>query len=110
MAIAASELRSLKDRVYSILCDKKITRCNDDLLYYEVCSEIAAEQGVTLNGISFYEMMHRSRVMGFPIYESVRRARQKVQAENPELKENLQDRLESEKSFRAFARDNDGKA
>lgn len=67
--------------VKEILIQDEKARCSDDYLYMKVCERINA---VSLNQPMWYFLSHR-RENGICPFESVRRSRQKLQAENPEL-------------------------
>lgn len=109
MAIQLKDIKGIKDRVEGILFTCREANKSDDLLYWLVCEEIADENGYSISGIKAAEFFIKGRSWGFPGYETVRRSRQKVQEQYPSLKGNALGRVESEKSFRAFAREKDGK-
>ena len=73
------KLSNIKDLVLKILKDNPMTRNSDRLLYNEVCMEM----GYDTHNMTAWEMLHRKDM---PSTESVRRSRQKAQAENPELR------------------------
>ena len=75
---------SLKDTtklVKQIMEDVPAARSDDDHLYSLVCEKICP----AVNGLSFGTVIMRRKEMGLPAFESVRRARQKLQASYPEL-------------------------
>lgn len=78
-------LKKIKARVLRILQEKPQARNSDNLLYLYVIREIAEEQQITLKFISIEDFLITMPVSVFPPFESVRRARQKLQAEFPEL-------------------------
>lgn len=57
------------------------TRNSDDLLYIQVCSRMN-EKALTM---PFCQVLGMRKKLGLPPFESVRRARQKIQATHPEL-------------------------
>lgn len=97
------KLNSLKVIVRQVLEREPATRNSDDYLYYKVCE--------TLNkgciNLPFYLVFINRKEFGLPPFESVRRSRQKIQAEHPNLVatiETKERRTAKEKTFRKFAR------
>lgn len=97
------KLRNIKALVKTILEENDNTRSSDMLLYFEVCRALndkALEYpfgGVILKLDKF----------NLPPFESVRRSRQKVQEQHPELAANdvvQVFRAENEEEYREFAR------
>ena len=81
-------LQQLKAIVYEILKADERTRNSDSLLYLRVLDRIAKDTDSLVTPLSMtvaYFLQHMQE-HGFPPFESVRRARQKTQAECPELK------------------------
>lgn len=100
-------LKKIKARVLRILQEKPQARNSDNLLYLYVIREIAEEQQINLNFISIEDFLITMPISVFPPFESVRRARQKAQAENKELSADSAVevfREEFRKEFRKFAR------
>lgn len=98
-----NELKTLKDMVRQVLIKEPATRNSDDFLYYRICEKI--NKGCI--GLPFCEVIMNRKDYGFPSFESVRRTRQKIQAESPELSstDDIQAmRSTNEKIFREFAR------
>lgn len=101
----ATELKNTTERVKRILINEPATRNSDDLLYLKVCESI----NVVAVNVPFKEMLLKRKEWGLPPFESVRRSRQKVQAENPELSGNTSvegHRKLNEEVFREYARGN----
>lgn len=101
------KLNKIKSRVLRILQEKPKARNSDNLLYLYVIREIAEEQQINLNFISIEDFLITMPVSVFPPFESVRRARQKAQAENKELSADSAVevfREEFREEFRKFAR------
>ncbi len=73
------KLKNIKKIVIVCLTEKPVTRNSDRILYNEVCSTL----GYNTKEMSAWDMLHDCRM---PSTESVRRARQKIQAEFPELR------------------------
>lgn len=99
----STELKTTTDLVKKILQDVPEARNSDDFLYYKVCEKINA---LYIN-LPFWKVIVNRKLYGFPAFESVRRTRQKVQAEYPELSGNSTvegNRMLNEKVFRDYAR------
>lgn len=61
------------------------TRNSDNYLYYVICKAILASNGLDISKISFQDgLLHRGDY-NLPMFETVRRTRQKVQECCPEL-------------------------
>lgn len=74
-------------------------RDNDDLLYIRMAEDLG------LNNMTFGTVFTNRKELGLPPFETVRRARQKAQAEDETLRGNRYDeRQELEKDFREFAK------
>lgn len=98
-----NDLKTTKALVKSILENKKDTRNSDMLLYLE----IAKTRNPQVLNYTFGSVLLWLDKLNLPPFESVRRARQKVQAECPWLAscEEVQNyRAENEATFREFAR------
>ena len=93
-------LKNLKDIVINILKEVPATRNSDRILYDAVCNSL----GIDTKKVSVWELMHDKNA---PSTESVRRSRQKAQAEFPELRATPQVqayRDRQEKLYLDFAR------
>ena len=91
------DLYKTSDIVKNILEEKPATRDSDDLLYFEVCKELCPhvldyKLGDVLLTFNDYDI---------PRYESVGRARRKIQSENPWLG--------SSEKVKGWRTDNEGK-
>lgn len=78
------------------------TRDSDSLLYAKTCEVLNPR----VNTLAFTEVMANRSRLGLPCAESVRRARQKIQAERPELRatpETMAARTKMESEYRAYA-------
>ena len=97
------KLKNTKELVKSILENNEKTRDSDMLLYYEVCKiKNEAVLDAPFGGIIL--MLDKCNL---PPFESVRRSRQKVQAECPWLAASPEVELfraENEEAYRDFAR------
>lgn len=101
------DLKNTTALVKSILEHDERCRNSDSFLYLKVLSIVAEQKGIRLDSVSIPHFLLQHHGTNFPIFESVRRARQKVQAANPELAacdrvEGL--RTENEAMFLAYAR------
>lgn len=94
-----AKLEAVARTVRGILERCPETRDSDDRLYAEIIRMHGAEH------LSVVDFLRVRAEYGVPGYESVRRSRQKVQAENPELKgARAEERAEAEQAFRDFAK------
>ena len=103
----STELKTTTDLVKGILKRCPEARNSDNILYYYVCGLIGKENGIDIERMSMPTFFLNLKRYGFPAFESVRRTRQKIQAEYPELSGN--DRVEgqrklNEEAFRDYAR------
>ena len=93
--------------VKRLLTEEPATRGNDNLLILKVLEEIAAYYGVDLAEMSIVAFLHEYAGSEFPAFETIRRTRQKVQQQYPELKPNetvQKFRAEQEQQYREFAK------
>lgn len=98
-----NNLKNTTELVKHILETVPETRNSDQLLYYRVCEELNSN---ALSGF-FGEVILNLKDYKLPPFESVRRARQKVQAAYPELdaKPKIKEiRSEHEKKYRSYAK------
>lgn len=92
------EIKDVHRTVELMLTENEALRDSDDLLY------VAMAERLGLSNETFGTIFHNRTELGLPPYETVRRARQKVQAENPELRgKRVKARAEAEKVFREYA-------
>lgn len=92
--------------VMSILEQDKQCRNSDSFLYLSLLKILGKQKGVDIDSMSITTFLLTMREHGFPPFESVRRARQKIQAQYPELAacSRVQGfRGENEKVFRDYA-------
>ena len=92
--------------VKSILQEDQRARNSDSLLYLRVLKHIETEQREKLNGVTVFDFLMRLQGNVYPCFESVRRARQKVQRAYPELAASVEVqayRAENEELFREYA-------
>lgn len=101
----SKELKTTTKLVKEALTNFPATRNSDDILYVKVCETI---NPISVN-LTFKDMLLKRKEWGLPAFESVRRTRQKVQAENPELGANSTVegyRVLNEEAYREYARSN----
>ena len=79
------DLTNTTKLVEAILRDDERTRNSDSFLYMKVLTAIGTEKGVDIHSMPITVFLLNLREYGFPPFESVRRARQKIQAKHPEL-------------------------
>lgn len=102
------ELKNTTALVKVILEESRQARNSDSFLYFKVLKELGKQKGLDLDYVSVNVFLLHMSEWGFPPFESVRRARQKLQAEFPELSANgkvAAHRAENEQAFRQFARE-----
>lgn len=76
-----SNLKTTNDVVLFLLQTNQSTRNSDSLLYNEVCKIM----NPMVQNMTFGYVMEHRQMLGIPTTETVRRARQKLQADHPEL-------------------------
>ena len=101
-----NNLKSVTKIVKAILEDDKQSRKSDSLLYLRVLKVYGLTNGIDIESMSVPCFLMNMNKYGFPPFESVRRARQKIQATFPELAacgKTSEMRMKNESKFRAFA-------
>lgn len=78
-------LKVVTKLVQHILETDERARNSDSFLYMKVLTAIGAEKGIDIHSMPITVFLLNLREFGFPPFESVRRARQKIQAKHPEL-------------------------
>lgn len=96
-----SKLNKIKNIVLRVLENNTEARKDDFVLFSLVCDEMGIPSNFDLR-----TMLNNHRLFGLPSWESVSRARRKIQAEQPELKdaEMAEIRQEEIKEYKEFAR------
>ena len=100
-------IRGTANLVWEILLNIPAARNSDNLLYSLVCDKRLKEKGLAVERISFKEGLLLQKELNLPNFETVRRTRQKLQAQFPELtgaKNVREARAKREKAFREYAR------
>ena len=103
----AEELKTTKALVLSILKKDKHARNSDSYLYLQVLKYQANLKGIDLEGLTVPYFLANISALGLPPFETVRRARQLIQAACPELEgsEAVEVvRAETELVFKDFAK------
>lgn len=91
-------LKNITLQVKAILEADKQARNSDNYLYYTICKQILESQGMSIDRMPLALGLLYPGEYGLPKFESVRRARQKVQAAFPELASDA--RIEEMKAIR----------
>ena len=107
MTMTMNELKNTTALVKAILEQDKQCRNSDSFLYLKVLSVTGKRKGIDIDSMSVPYFLLNLHGTAFPPFESVRRARQKIQEHNPHLaaSESVEDfRMENETVFREFAR------
>ena len=102
-----NELYTTKGLVKNILENNVKARNSDSYLYFQVLEVIADRENIALDNITVPAFLLGLSSSPFPCFESVRRARQQLQAANTHLaacEEVAEARAENEVEFRAFAK------
>lgn len=76
-----TKLKTTQEKVKSVLVSHTEARDDDMKLYLYVCNYCMP----TVGAMPFEAVMTQYRSLGIPCFESVRRTRQKLQAQYPEL-------------------------
>ena len=101
-----TNLKQTSKIVKSILMDNERTRNSDSFLYLQVLKHYAAQTGMLVHEMSVQSFLFYMSDLGVPPFETVRRARQKIQRTHPELAANAtvtKMRQENECAYYAFA-------
>ena len=101
------ELKNTAKLVKNILETRPKARNSDNYLYFLVCHTKLKNQGFDIRSVSLSDALLNRNFYQLPVFETVRRARQKIQAKHPELaaSDEVQEiRAIKEEVFREFAR------
>lgn len=101
------DLKNTTALVKSILEHDKQSRNSDSFLYLKVLEIIGQKKGIDIHSMSIPYFLINMSGSAFPPFESVRRARQKIQEHCPELAANeavADGRAVNELMFRDYAR------
>ena len=100
-----NKLYQTKELVKQVLEENERARNSDNELYVEICYRV----NPSIMRSSFEEVISNLDLYGLPTFETVRRTRQKVQAECPHLRPCAEVeifRAENEMAYREFAVNN----
>ena len=103
------ELQNTSHLVKVILEQDERARNSDSFLYFRVLGVLGMKFGIDINKMTVSDFLLNRVGYEFPGFETVRRTRQKVQQQFPELAGSAavgKMRSDREKGFRAFARGN----
>lgn len=101
------DLKNTTALVKSILEQDKQCRNSDSYLYLKVLTSVAYRKGISLYSMTVSDFLMNYHGTDFPPFESVRRARQKLQARFPDLAacEAVEGfRADNEQHYKAYAR------
>lgn len=101
------ELKTTQDVVMDVLLEYPMARNSDNYLCYLVYAIVGKKKGIDIESMSIPRFFLHMKEYGFPSTETIRRTRQKIQAEHPELAAdgNVEaQRMMNEEVFRDFAR------
>ena len=99
-------LKTTTALVKAILKQDERARNSDSFLYFRVLGVLGLKIGVNVHEMTVSDFLLNRVGYEFPAFETVRRSRQKIQQENPELRacEKVEEfRAERETEFRSFA-------
>ena len=80
-----NDLKTISDIVKNILSQDTQARNDDNHLYLRVLQHISSRKGIDIQTMTVPAFLMGMKRYGLPGFETVRRSRQKVQADNPEL-------------------------
>lgn len=80
-----NEIKHTSKLVKKALINHPQARNSDNYLYYVICHDLLAEIGLNIDKLSLTNALLHRKVYGLPPFETVRRSRQKIQEECPEL-------------------------
>jgi hypothetical protein len=105
MIFMSTKLYQTTNLVKEILENNIQARNSDTYLYLQVIYRVGLLKGIDVNAMSVTDFLLKRSKLGFPNYESVSRARRKLQAEHVELcgNESVEaQRIINEREFREF--------
>lgn len=103
----AKEIYTTSELVKDILQRCPDARNSDNVLYVRVCTEIGSQVGIDISKMSMPHFLLHLKEYNMPAFETVRRTRQKLQAEYPHLTGDANveaQRMLNEADFRRYAR------
>lgn len=103
----AKELKTTTDIVKEVLKAHEQARNCDDYLYFLVCTIIGKQKGYDVENMNLAQFLLNRNEYKLPSYDTVGRARRKLQGKYKELRANdvvEHFRSDNEKVFRRYAR------
>lgn len=101
-----NDLKAVSAIVKSILMENTRARNDDNVLYLMVLNHVSNRNGIDIQSMTVPVFLMKMKEYGLPGFETVRRSRQKVQADNPELEgteSTRRKRAKQEAVYREFA-------
>jgi len=101
-----NDLKAVSAIVKDILTDSVQARNNDNVLYLMVLNHVSNRNNIDIQSMTVPVFLLKMKDYGLPGFETVRRSRQKVQADNPELEgteTTRRKRAKQEAVYREFA-------
>ena len=101
-----NDLNAVSAIVKSILTQDSQARNDDNVLYLKVLQHVSDRNSIDLKSMTVPVFLLNMKHYGLPGFETVRRSRQKVQADNPDLAGNdavRRKRAKQEAVYREFA-------
>ena len=80
-----NDLKAVSAIVKTILTQAQQARDDDNVLYLMVLQHVSNRNSIDLKSMTVPVFLLKMKEYGLPGFETVRRSRQKVQADNPEL-------------------------
>lgn len=100
------DIERVQDIVEDVLTDCRAARNSDNILYFKVYQRLLDKKGMDITKVSAGIFFLNLKQYGLPSTETIRRTRQKLQADNFDLrgdKRIAEYREENEKAFREYA-------
>lgn len=100
------KMKKITEIVLKILETDIGARNSDSFLYFRVLEHVSNQNGMDIHTMPVARFLMHMNDWGFPKFESVRRARQKLQAKYPELgacDAVADQRMRNERIYRAYA-------
>lgn len=101
-----NDLKAVSAIVKSILMENTRARNDDNALYLMVLNHVSNRNSIDIQSMTVPVFLMKMKEYGLPGFETVRRSRQKVQADNPELEgteATRRKRAKQEAVYREFA-------
>ena len=101
-----NDLKAVSAIVKNILMENTRARNDDNVLYLMVLNHVSNRNSIDIQSMTVPVFLMKMKEYGLPGFETVRRSRQKVQADNPELEgteATRRKRAKQEAVYREFA-------